>query len=904
MFYFQCSTPNSLHRKSPQLLSQHSLPTNTSKSSSKHLKNIQPNQNNSLDLVLSGNQMKDTSTFAKDSIITNKTNNSSIEKPNPHYIMLCNLSTAVATNSSIYDKNNENKSLNNHNQKEKDSILSETSSHNKNNGKEDSEKSLDSQKMNEKNIDNDDNKMDTKNESKLDSEILNKTEECLDNVNTNNTKHSRTSSISSSSNSLLINQSNFSELKFDDVFETPLLAENTDNIHNVDDKEKESEDTSHEHNSSEGQTPVLKCFDNLVTKPENISLKSELKYSSINDQSAFGTRSISRQSSSASCCTPPTVPPRTDLHSNNKFPNHQMTPPPLLPPPNSIIHHLPYGSLHSRHPHAPHVQPSLLPQHFSPYYSPYYSSSPCGYQDQAYADPIALRHRSNSHHRYWNTAYDSWYSVHDNQIYNQLPQVSGRPLDYSGSAYHHSPPMSDYFHHQGNRQFSTSSEGSTSSWQEYYHIQPPHNLQMIPSSSPHSSFIPQVPHQMQQTQISYTNVQNVEPENSSCDKQIPEANDNNSKSLNTQSHDFTNDSGDYKEPIPPLPNPQRRISSSSVLSGCSNKQNQILSTLSSSNTTLSTPITTSGVASTLRRSLSNSSSSIPAYPPPTLTNDHYYSLIQPNVYSNYEELPNKSLQHFAAFNMNMEQMIMKYQQQSSAPRNNSPLPPYDYPLNYMPGSMPYYHPQYSYQNPARIRTPHLNQPLDMTAGASTQGSLILPPHYGCGISTGSGSSSGYSSTISHMAMSMDNSGSNNSDNRSPGPWKTTQPLQQPRDVLWDNNNNSVISGKSVQSNELLFDDNFASISYDINNEFNGNQYDTVKRKQGEIKVNNDGIGNKVQSETEKKMESNYETKLESTESKQETLDQKESNPVLDSPEERNIFLAKDDPFEDDPFFKS
>nr|XP_027199694.1 probable serine/threonine-protein kinase DDB_G0282963 [Dermatophagoides pteronyssinus] len=867
-----CSTPNSLQQqqnhKSPQPLLSHqqSLPviassgnlikSQFSTATNNTIEEI-PNNDNDINnvnqkLTMISKPFNSTNMISSSSTITTTTTITT----SPHYIMLYNLSTSPLQSNQINDDedgdNNDDGPTNNQiNNSSLDSTKTNhieggnlLSSQNKNN--------IESITIKEGKQDLDNKKSDDSSSLNVNDE-MNKNEENSLSENNNmirNDQRSRTSSISSSSNSLLLQQenSNFSELKFDDVFETPLLTTTTTNDLEQNQSKESTKLDNKISEENKNQSNEIKQKNTLIkTKTESISsLKSDSSTGNVTKPQAATSTSLSRQSSTSS--TPPAIPPRTDLHNNsNKYQNQMGSiPPPPQPPPSQIHsgHSSSYGNrIYSQQP-------------YPPLQYPYYPSPPPS-SSSHFSDPYIHRpNSSSSHHhphlRYQPNYYDSWYCNQNDPIYSTPPQRP--PLDYPPQI--PPPPIPsnvppnylgyhDYYTNPS-RPFSGGNVALANTWHEYYQHQQQQQQQ------PHSSMIH--PNQlMSSSTLSLSSTTSAaQPKKASSISSTPPPCNN-----------INNDEA-TPSPIPPpiVPNPQRRISATSTSS-------QSGGATSNQSPSMNLHRTPSSVSSTTERTFNpNVIPTIPMYPPPlppTHQMDPFYS------HPYYDELNKSSASPFAAFNMNMEQMIMKYHHPVLPP------PPPIVPMHHLRNSpiLPPYEPTYGYTNyqsypgqyPTMIRgrnsSGHLySNQLDITQQqqqqtlpqTSSQSGTLMPgnqfvcPNNSIESNTNSsnGSSSGYASTIKSTTSMMIDSIARISPMANPHqtPWPTIFPdnttLQQQQQNLMKSNNND-----DTKPFNDSFIDNFAN--FDTNQD----GFDTVKRNQKDSLIMMLDDDNKANNETEK-----------------------------------------------------
>ncbi|OTF70911.1 hypothetical protein BLA29_007830, partial [Euroglyphus maynei] len=174
---------------------------------------------------------------------------------------------------------------------------------------------------------------------------------------------------------------------------------------------------------------------------------------------------------------------------------------------------------------------------------------------------------------------------------------------------------------------------------------------------------------------------------------------------------------------PTVPNPQRRISATSVSSSGG--------AISSQSPSINLNRTPSSISNTTDRTINT----IPMYPPPPPPS-HQMDPFYPHPY--YEDVNKSSASPFAAFNMNMEQMMMKYyhpvlpQPPPMHHLRNSPiLPSYESPYGYT--NYQSYHGQFPTMVRGRNSSGHFysnqlditqQQPLPPTSSSSQSATLV------------------------------------------------------------------------------------------------------------------------------------------------------------------------------------
>ncbi|KAI7691487.1 Protein disabled [Sarcoptes scabiei] len=359
------------------------------------------------------------------------------------------------------------------------------------------------------------------------------------------------------------------------------------------------------------------------------------------DEEIQGAKMISRinrsSSRSSNTSTPPAIPPRTDLKQSTN--NSTSFPEDIQKSP--ILNPRLHSNNSSRQSNSPYLQS----------YYPFPNNLPSfpSLNSSIYADPMSL-HRLN-YYRYPNY---EWLGHMENQIPGSL---SARSLDYPSHIMHpHIPTSSsslDYY------QRMNKVRNLQSGWNEYcVDHQPIHDH---PSSPPPN----------QTMELSSDSIQN-------CSNDTPHRNGKNlptkssSRCSTPPSISDTTISGSVNSnnrvSTPPLPSPQRR-------------------------TSLSSPAANSDTRN-FQYPLSAVPNPIPTYPPPIPPLDLFY-------YPYEDPQAKQRIASFAAFNMNMEQMLMRYH---SHPPNPPPFGPNCDYLNpnpcgqffpYFSGQFPYGYRNYS-----------------------------------------------------------------------------------------------------------------------------------------------------------------------------------------------------------------
>lgn len=586
-------------------------------------------------------------------------------------------------------------------------------------------------------------------------------------------------------------------------------------------------------------------------------------------------RDLSRQSSTASrdvlsttSSTPPAIPPRTDLHGS-KF---TTAPPP--PPPHSGKNLSPAPPPHYSQPTQPMPPPVPLP-----YYAPYSPYSP--YPSDIYADPaqFGLR-RYNSPIRFGATHQLNWNSTYD---YLYHPESGaphyGRPMEAYGPP-PHAYPYTDFYPHRQSPYSSLVYHSSPYGGDQFANWPIPSDP-YYPSQSgpPHS-------HPLLHHHMAY----DKSKASSTCSTPPPTGD------LNTP-------------PPPPLPNPQRRISAGERIYQCS---------VSRSNSVSSNP----AHFGELSRTPPVSGCAIPSYPPPPPPAVPYYgpppmALVDsthPPPPPGTFEYPNPAPSQSKGDSDSLLQATP-----SSASSQSSP----GY-LSSHGDHTKYYHslrrPVINYDTPPPPFYPatgYASQP--MTGPVSFPHSPLQQPHLCSGkgrvsesqaptanscssVSSNSSGSSGYSTTsrITPNSVSVVNTSAGGDTQSTLASYPYQRSSGSSFTPLFDSTPEarpSVASSAdwgtpgtvaSTEKNESIFEDNFSSLTFEAN--FTSPE----ERSAGQSDKSTDPNNN-----------SQEESKLSGPDSAidppREAVKSEEAKPY--SPPERNIFLQKEDPFEDD-FFKS
>lgn len=698
--------------------------------------------------------------------------------------------------------------------------------------------------------------------------------------------------------------------KFEDVSDSDFSQQaNNDDVNNSSQLTKESNFDSKQSLSMSADSDVV-----------NVSEKIQSKV-----VSSDKPRPLSRQSSdviSTASSTPPAVPPRTDLQSS-KFGNRfgPVPPPPSLPPTH----------------YSQQAQPLPPPPPPPPYYTQY---GPYSCPTDIYADPghYQTPRRYNSPIRYdsahqmnWNSTYEylyhaesgsqAHYSRHlDN--YGPLPPATHHYPAY-GDFYHRQSPYSSIVYHAPPYAGGPSPE-QYSAWtvpvESYYGTNP---NQAPPMSGPPSSHHHALHHQML-----YEKSKN----SSNCSTPPPTGD------LNTP------------PPPPPLPNPQRRISAS---------DRSYPSGLNRSNSSTSNHLPSLSLSSEVSRTppVSATNPPLPNYPPPPPPPQSMpfyaqyglpYSLVDTNHHPtcSFEFIDRESASHtkseseiisqmesnptpsqmnpnFVPFHSAMEPLVVKYNQQQLrrpmanydtlpaiysqpvSPYTQAPAPPPPPPKHYQylpPPAIAAKHRLYSSLNEAQPPVTNncnsISSNSSGSSGYSTMSRITPNPAFlmtstpTCqGPFTSSPSLSSYPYNCSTPPAFFDTS--------------TSQKLTPSAQEQWD----SVDEQPPKENN--IFEDNFASLVFDSSTE--------------EVAFSNEIKKDTTQVGGEKNFTANFPNKdtnnNNNVDDGVELVDKDTSDVPVDniptegiknknedsgqpcSPPERNIFIQKDDPFEDD-FFKN
>ncbi|KAI2796251.1 Dab2p, partial [Blomia tropicalis] len=731
--------------------------------------------------------------------------------------------------------------------------------------------------------------------------------------------------------------SNFKELStehVDSLDQCDQLLKNDD-----DDASTSSSEENGQHMENDS-TNELYCNNNSHTKSDVANMSTEL-ISNDNEQRIHGNlkSTISRQSSTTSSTreqtsTPPAIPPRTDLqYSGQKYRYSGPTPPPLpplntksssnyaqqqqqqsqqqfptqtypfppsygtygpyvpptemytsneaatrryrfagppapAPPPPPPLPAVPVWNASSGHYEYlyPHPPPPLPPEH----HSPYYHSSPQAHHFQAPPPPPL-------------PPFDPYYrqSPYSAPIY-QTPPYSTSPA----------PP--------------TVPPTSSGGWNSDYYQQPPPPI-------PISSQFAHLPYKKSTSSICSTTPPAHPPESTSP----------------ISSSDV--------QPVPtppPLPNPQRRISSSSMVERYNTNVGYNASSLGRSNSAIVDSTSSSSSRTPLNQSTSNPS--VPSYhhsivrpPPPYYPSnsgnfyqhdmnpyeyagsssgetsfEHFYDVPRRKESDYMVPMPSNS---FISFNANMEQMMMKYHQPGDG---SSPMVPDQQGTpTYGPGppSPAYYH------NNSQTMSKRFPNILPSTSN-------------GCNSSNSSSGSSGYST------MSRGYYGNYQPQRLSYGIQPNRETIPEPIEhsnittivdsehkMKTSSNSKSVNDGTTPFAN--LFDDNFSDTTLTLmpaKNEvaWSANEVKPNLSESVDSKVeNNSNVSATITTTTTIDNNNNDDNEATVNDSnvtsnnqvQQHNNDEDNLKKIVPGVEnnlsqEHNIFVEKDDPFDDD-FFK-